>query len=193
MQYPSISSHILAAPAAAAAGKTTAAVFLRPPHVHAAGWRICAVSVCCLAVLPFFMLAAMVVDGRRDAASAGGLRRRWSTETFIYSSLSVSVVDDHGQLLVCSSTSSTSFMRPFLKSAVAAILAGIGASGVVPATVLGNGKLGFLVLLDGGEREGLWCNFYFSVRSFLLLSGTHVLLSLVMGSSVLFLYTRCMV
>ena len=37
--------------------------------------RICAVSVCCLAVLPFFMLAAMVVDGRRDAASAGGLRR----------------------------------------------------------------------------------------------------------------------
>ena len=113
--------------------------------------RLCVMLLLLVAVLPWRETKAMPAS-----ASCGFFNKAWV-------------------LLVCSSTSSTSFVRPFLKSAVAAILAGIGASGVVPATVLGNGKLGFLVLLDGGEREGLWCNFYFSVRSFLLLSGTHVL------------------
>lgn len=45
------------------------------------------------------------------------------------------------------------------KSAVAKDCVGIEASGGVPAAVYGNGKLGFFVLLDGGEREGLDCNF----------------------------------
>lgn len=45
------------------------------------------------------------------------------------------------------------------KSAAAEDCVGIKASGGVPAAVYGNGKLGFFVLLDDGEREGLDCNF----------------------------------
>jgi hypothetical protein len=108
------------------------------------------------AVSLFILPAAMVVDGRCVAAAGGGSRWLWSAEACCFSSSSSTVHGDPWKLLVCSSTYSTSDVRPLLKPAVAAVHVGILASGEVPATVLGNGKLGFL--LDGGEREGLDCN-----------------------------------
>ena len=48
-------------------------------------------------------------------------------------------------------------MRPWSESADAAVHVSIEASGEVPVTMLGDGKLDFL--LDGGEGEGLDCNF----------------------------------
>ena len=68
---------------------------------------------------------------------------------------------DQKKLLVCSNPCSTSDARPLSKLANVVVRVGIKASGEVPAMVLGNGKLDFL--LDGGERKGLGCNFtYFS-------------------------------
>jgi hypothetical protein len=83
-----------------------------------------------------------------------------------------------------SGTSSTSIRRPLWRSA-AAVFVGSKASGFVPAFVLDGGSSGFCLWLVGGERGGSDYLLYLSVRSFLLLPGTHVLFLYFMGSFVI--------
>ena len=63
-------------------------------------------------------------------------------------------------------------MRPLAKSAVDVVSVGIEASGVVPATVFGDGKLGFLLCSMVGKEKTLIAFLYLLVGGFLYLPGT---------------------
>lgn len=183
-----------------------------PPHVRGRNWssdggpiikgwrrRIFAASASFFVASLFVLPVAMVVEGGCGAAADGGSWRLWSDEACRFSSISSTV---HGDLmkslakmrpfllLVCSSTCSTSDVRPLSKLAVAVVHVGIEASGEVPATVFGDGKLDFL--LDGGEREGLNCNFPSFSKVLSALSRDLCVISRFMGSFVKLLYTHCM-
>ena len=98
---------------------------------------------------------------------------------------------DQWNLLVCSSSSSTSDVRPFPKPAVAAVPVDIEASGKVPATVLDDGKFGFS--LDGGEREELDCNLSSFSKVLSAYFKDPYVISLFLGFSIKQMYTRCMI
>ena len=115
------------------------------------------------------------------AAADGDSWRLWSDEVFIFSSSSSSVQCDLKKLLVCSSTCSTSDVRPLSKSVVDAGSVGIEASGVVPAAVLGDGKLGFLLCSTVGKEKALIAFLHLLVGAFLQLSGTYMHFVVVYG------------
>ena len=82
---------------------------------------------------------------------------------------------------MCSSICSTSDVRPLSKSAVAVGSVGIEASGVVPAAVFGNGKLGFLLCSTVGKEKASIAFLHLLVGAFLQLSGTYMLFVVVYG------------